>query len=265
MNDRAELQEDPLRSAFVEMLFALAVSQVAIYAADLVTVSDSWFQRVPAVGHLVLGLMVIAASWLGWRQSVSQGMKQPVHHIFSLPFVGLMLDVLLVVFYFILVRSVELKQMNDRTILATPSASPESLWLASIFVVYALWDILADVLVSGSIPPGSRPERARKTVLTLIVSAGASIISAVLAYFVLRTAKNTTDVAGVLLLDGALLSLVLLFRMLKIWEHPVAKWLRVSDCNGFRKPRKAQGNEPTWAVALTVLYGLCVGIARIAF
>lgn len=254
--------EDPLRFAFVEMLFALAVSQVAVYAADLVTVDESWPHRASAIGHLFLALMVIAASWLGWRQSVSGGMKERVQHLFTLGFVGLMFDVVLVILYFILVRSVELVVFDNRVNLGPPSAVPESIWVTSIFAVYAVWDVLADVCVTGAIPQGPIPKRILKTIGTVVVSTGASVICAVLAYLVFVVAHSVSASATeVLLLDGALVSLVLLFRAIKIYEHPVAKLLCVTDCNGFAQPRKASGREPGWAFALTLTYVLCVTLA----
>jgi hypothetical protein len=82
------------------MLFALAVSEVAIHAADLVSASGNLSDKLPALTHLVVGLVLIAASWVGWRRSVSPGMKERVEYVFSLPFIGLLLDVLLVILYF---------------------------------------------------------------------------------------------------------------------------------------------------------------------
>lgn len=118
--------EDPLRYAFVEMLFALAVSQVAIHAADLVGIQSSLLEKLPGFAHLTLGLIVIAASWVGWRQSQSPGMKEQIRSLFSVRFVGLLIDVLLVILYFILVRSVEIEQKSGATVHTSASALPES-------------------------------------------------------------------------------------------------------------------------------------------
>lgn len=112
--------EDPLRYAFVEMLFALAVSQVAVHAADLVGISSTLLEKLPGFAHLALGLIVIAASWVGWRQSQSPGMKEQIRSLFSVRFVGLLIDVLLVILYFILVRSVEIEQRAGATVHGSP-------------------------------------------------------------------------------------------------------------------------------------------------
>jgi hypothetical protein len=207
--------------------------------------------------------MVIAASWLGWRQSVSHGMKERVQYLFTLGFVGLMFDVVLVILYFILVRSVELVTLDNQANLGPPSAVPESIWVTAIFAVYAVWDVLADVCVTGAIPSGPIIKRILKTIGTVVVSTGASVICAVLTYFVFVIAQRiSAGATGVLLLDGALLALVLLFRAIKVYEHPFAKLLCVSDCNGFGQPRKASGREPGWAFALMLTYIVCASLAR---
>ena len=69
---------------------------------------------------------------------------------FSIPFLGLLLDVFLVILYFIIVKLVEMEQKDGRVVLAAPTAKPEASWLCVVFITYALWDILADVLSEGS-------------------------------------------------------------------------------------------------------------------
>jgi hypothetical protein len=80
---------DPLREGFVAMLFALAIAQVAINAAAVFAVSAALESKLAASAHLIVALLLIACSWVGWRQSRSP---------------GLLLDVLLVVLYFIIVQ-----------------------------------------------------------------------------------------------------------------------------------------------------------------
>ena len=133
--------EDPLRFTFVEMLFALAVSQVAMSAADLAGLAKS-SAELPSLAHLVLCLFVIATSWVGWRRSQSPGAKPPIASIFSIRFGELLLDVLLVIFYFILVKSIEIEQVLGNPKLSAPSANPEALWISLIFVVYVAWDLI---------------------------------------------------------------------------------------------------------------------------
>src|SRR5262245_7337005 len=128
-------REDALRSAFVEMLFALAVSQVAIHAADVLAIRAAWQDKMPAIAHLAVCLVLIAASWLGWRQSVSPGMREKVQYLFSIPFVGLLLDIFLVILYFIVVRNVEIEQVGVETKLTPATAAPEALWLCVVFGV----------------------------------------------------------------------------------------------------------------------------------
>ncbi len=144
-------QERFLRVLFVEMLFALAASQVAIKAADLQSVAASLCEKMPAILHLTLGLSLIALSWVGWQRSVERSMpeKEEVKYWFSYAFVGLNFDVLLVTLYFIVVRNVEIKETNDIFKLSDASAVPESFWILIVFVAYAIWDFVGDVLESA--------------------------------------------------------------------------------------------------------------------
>ena len=76
MADQEQEREGHLREAFVEMLFALAVAQVGINAADLAEFEAPWQSKLPALAHLTVGLMLIAASWLGWKLSASWRKRQ---------------------------------------------------------------------------------------------------------------------------------------------------------------------------------------------
>src|SRR5882672_6868901 len=140
VNSTAE--EDILRLNFVEMLFALAVGQVAIHVADVVSVTAPLWDKAPALAHLVVGLVLISASWVGWRQSNSPGMKEKIRHLFSLAFLGLLVDVVLVIVYFIIVRHVEIEQIGGIPILTAPTAVPEALGLCVVFGIYFFWDLV---------------------------------------------------------------------------------------------------------------------------
>jgi len=192
-NEAGAIGEDLLRSAFVEMLFALAVSQVAIHAADLVNVDALWQDKMPAFAHLVVGLILIAASWLGWRQSASPGMKEDrVQYLFSLSFCGLLLDVLLVILYFIIVRNVEIEQKGGESTLGPATAAPEALWLCVVFGVYAFWDLLADVFSPGCIPKTSFPRMAWKALRLAFASMFTSVVCLVLCTLVYVVANKRT-------------------------------------------------------------------------
>ena len=263
-NGNSGTEEDVLRLNFVEMLFALAVGQVAINAADVVSITAALSAKAPALAHLGVGLILISASWVGWRQSKSPGMKDKVKYLFSLAFLGLLLDVILVIIYFIVVRHVEIDQINGVPSLTEPTAVPEALGLCVVFGVYAFWDLVADVLSPGCIPKWTYGEgkprgwRLWKTVRAIIVSMIASLICLSLSYLVYSVAATRREISQVVLLDGALVVLILFFRVVKAIENPLSEWLRVKDCKAFQQPREIQKGTPYLGVVLAALYFACV-------
>ena len=245
-------QELFLRLAFVEMLFALAASQVAIKAADLQGVTASLCEKMPAILHLVLGLSLIALSWVGWQKSVERNepVKEKVKYWFSLAFLGLILDVFLVTLYFIVVRNVEIRETNGIFELSDASAVPESYWIIIVFLVYAAWDILGDVLESA-------PD-IWTAIKLAVVCVPASLVCAVLSYVVYLAATQRLECAQVLYLDGALLCVVFLFRNLKVIEEPLAQWFKVTDSKPFKKPRERSKCDPWLCGILFVAYLVCM-------
>src|SRR5436190_18185099 len=83
-----------LHREFVGMLFALAVAQVAVEAAVIVNSAAPTPTKAPALMHLILALLVIATSWVGWGRSDYS--LSPVKSVFSGHFVELLIDVWLV-------------------------------------------------------------------------------------------------------------------------------------------------------------------------
>lgn len=225
--------EDPLRYTFVEMLFALAVGQIAIHTADFLSVETSPMQLLPAAMHLVVSLLVIGTSWIGWRQSMSPGMKQQIQSIFSRRAIGLLLDVLLVILYFILVRSVELQQKDGNTILTPASARPEAKWLACVFCIYIVWDLLADVFSPNCLTKTGLFGIAFQALRVGVVSVAASVFCLGMTLLVLSYASEGLLPIQVVLLDCALMMIVVLFRVLKVFEPPFAKLVQVQDCHAF--------------------------------
>jgi hypothetical protein len=252
--------EDPLRYAFVEMLFALAISQVAISVADLTLVTGTFDKTCAAWAHLGLSLIVIGASWVGWRLSQSPGMKAQIGSIFSRRAFGLLLDVILVILYFVLARSVELKQDNGVTTLTPASASVDARWVAAIFCVYVVWDLFADVF-----SPGSLTETGWKGVWQAVrvacASTAASAVCVGLSLAVMTLSTNVTEPTRVALFDGGLISIVLLFRALKAFENAFAGLLGVGACKAFQSGRSVSSRPVVLALALLAIGTLCVALA----
>ena len=244
------------------MLFALAISQVAIHAADLVRINADLSSKLPALAHLTVALLLISASWVGWRQSVSPGMKEArVKYMFSLPFVGLLLDVFLVIVYFVVVRSVEIDEKDGTRVLTTPSAVPEAQWIVVVFGIYVLWDLVTDVLSPECIPTDLRRlQWLSKLARAAITSVYCSLLCLGLATVVLILAEGNRSSAEVLLLDVMLLSTILFFRTIKVTEGFWASALNVEDCKAFSKRREAAGNENLWSLVLGFSYVLCLAL-----
>ncbi len=190
-------KKDPkLRHEFVGMMFAVAIGEVGLQTATLVR-AGNWVHFLPAYSHLLLATMIIATSWVGWTLSHSRGGQKDVESIFEWEFMVLLLDVALVIIYFILVRSVDI--VGDDPVRLSASARPEVFWILIIFWIYFVWDFPTKW-------PLSRPEN-----LVRVVATGTCLVLA----YVVRSFVQDADPPHVLTADLALLSLVLLFRALK--------------------------------------------------
>jgi hypothetical protein len=197
--------EPKLRHEFVGMMFALAIGEVAVQASVLVR-AGSWMHFLPAYSHLFLAAIVIAASWVGWTLSPSPGARQDVRNVFQFSFVVLLLDVFLVVVYFILAKTVDIA--GEGTTKLNASARPETFWILVIFGAYFVWDVITKIVIYLLEHRGEG--WARKY--------GSRMVPTVICFVMLWVAKpvlERADAPHVLSADLALLSLVLLFRALK--------------------------------------------------
>lgn len=143
------MNEKPtLRFSFVGMLFALAISQVGIEASNFYT-GDLRISEYPYFfTQLLLGTYIISSSWIGWQKSNSFGNTLIVNNVFSLSFLILLVDIFLVICYFIVVKGVEQPMLTTTRNykLAAPEASTEAFWSFIIFAFYFLWDICTKLI-----------------------------------------------------------------------------------------------------------------------
>ncbi len=150
MNDshsehRPSKRQPRLRHEFVGMMFAITIGEVGLQAAALVQVGH-WAHFLPAYGHLFLATVVVATSWVGWSVSAAPGAREDVHGVFQWEFLVLLLDVSLVIAYFILVRTTNLGK--ETTPPRTDPASTVAAWVLVIFILYLAWDFLTKVIIS---------------------------------------------------------------------------------------------------------------------
>ena len=129
-----------LRHESVGMMFAVAIGEVGVQTASLVRAGD-WVHFLPAYSHLFLTTIVIATSWVGWTLSPAPGARRDVRSLFNRDFLVLLVDVFLVVVYFILAKTVDLA--GEKELQLNASARPETLWILVIFGTYIFWDVLS--------------------------------------------------------------------------------------------------------------------------
>ena len=186
------------------MMFAVTIGEVGLQVAALVQ-AGHWAHSLPSYSHLFLATVVIATSWVGWTLSVAPGARRDVGGIFQWEFLVLLLDVTLVIVYFILARSVD------------APASTIAFWILVVFYLYLGWDILTKVILyikykKESTDLGKSWED--RWLQNHFVRMLPTVICLVLASAIKRRIESA-DRPHLLTADVALLSLVLLFRALK--------------------------------------------------
>lgn len=197
--------EPKLRHEFVGMMFAVAIGEVGMQTANLVQ-AHNWVHFLPAYSHLLLATVLIATSWVGWTLSPSPGARTDVNKVFEWEFFVLLLDVLLVVIYFILARSVDIT--GEKEIKLNASAAPEAFWVFVVFCVYLVWDLVTKVSLY------TKRKRSEPWFRNYGVRIVPTLVCLILAYVTKRLVEGA-DPPHVLTADLALISLVLLFRALK--------------------------------------------------
>jgi hypothetical protein len=212
----AEKEEPKLRHEFVALMFAIAAGEVGLQVAGLIAQSEDWHCLLPAYSHLALAMIVIAASWVGWTVSPSPGGRKDVTKVLESEFVVLLIDVACVVCYFILARQVDFRPSeNGHPAEYHPSAKPESHWIFIIFCLYLFWDAWTKVVVHFV---GRRFKSTKDDVKWYpyyFVRFFPTLICLGLAYWAWTRFNGQLSAAQVVIADGALLMLVLLFRALK--------------------------------------------------
>ena len=241
------------------MMFAITIGEIGLQTAALVH-STHLVHYLPAFFHLVLATIVVAASWVGWSRSLGPSRKD-VNEVFEWPFVVLLLDMVMVVTYFILVRTVDSSDHNHDVLKASTVAG----WHVLIFVWYILWDVVTKFLIIDRQPgvtwlrawrelAGEVLEERRERQLRAIPTVICLILSIVLWY-----AFDQADYEHYLTADIALLSVVLLFRALKSLFPAI--WQSKADHRA-KKPRELLYR---WAWTIACVGGLVVGTWMTAY
>ena len=143
-----------LRILFVQMLFALSIGQVAIRVGDLVESSPNFLDTIwntPYVyTHLILCVALLSTSWVGWYSSNSLDDSEKVNSIFSKEYLILLIDLSLVICYFVIIRGSEVNNITHK--IDVPNVSNETFWTMIIFIIYFVWDIFTKLIKQKYIP-----------------------------------------------------------------------------------------------------------------
>jgi len=205
-----------LHLTFVEMLFALAIGQIAIDLSKLIDYqllsTQTFWAVVPAYSHLMLAFVVVSTSWVGWRNSRFCGTQ--IKDVFTLDYFELAIDIGLVVMYFILARAVEIPDSPDNSF--SPNASFETKTVAIIITTYLLWDLIS-----------CRAKFKEKFTQRLWVSVCCTVISWLLVLYGIGGAGT---VSAVLFADLCLIALILTFRAMKrndLSKHNRKSWVLI--------------------------------------
>jgi hypothetical protein len=199
------------RFIFVQLLFSLTAAEIGREVADLVLRGPPFGEALAAYAHLFLATAVVITSWVGWTVSAAS-LRLKVNLVFSWEFVVLLIDVVLVILYFLLVRGAEIPRPGEPVV---PSSWNEATAVACIFFFYFVWDVLTKAVIPGD-QQGVRTPFFRRLVSGPMAKRGwisfVCMVFGILAWIFLHSASSKV---GVLLVDASLLCLVLLFRAMK--------------------------------------------------
>lgn len=206
-----------LRFIFVQLLFSLAIGQAAIKIGDLVIENFPFYEYHYVYFHLVLSIVVLSTSWVGYQ--ISSATQNPLISIFSIQYVILIIDIFLVICYFIIVRGAEMSNYAEQGVTKAlkPNIQIETLWFMLVFIGYFIWDMLTKIPDVKYIEENGKYKK--RTKLSLVEFGERAWITLIclglssLVYF--TTLQNEITPIKATLIDIALISLCFLFRGLK--------------------------------------------------
>ena len=213
-------KEANLRQIFVQMLFALAVGQVALKCGELINLKGfnnilgSIKQYHYIYSHLMLCVVILTTSWVGWQISQSIGNTGKINSIFSLQYLILLVDIFLVLSYFVIVRGAEI-DFGSHTVKG-PSIFPEATWSMIIFYTYIFWDFITKgVTISYVLREDGTYKRTRKLTFGPFFFRTWQTILCLLLTMIINYCTTPNTPIKVTMLDVCLIMIFLIFRGLK--------------------------------------------------
>jgi 5-methylthioadenosine/S-adenosylhomocysteine deaminase len=135
--------EKDIRWLIVGFLYAVAIAEVAVQSAKLASYEGNRKPYLPAIFHLVLITVVITTSWVGWTMAISRESSHIEHHltkVFSWQYCLLLIDVGLLISYFIIAKKLEMPEPEDGQ--SRTREEKTTFWLMIVFFGYCLWDFV---------------------------------------------------------------------------------------------------------------------------
>ncbi len=149
MTKNSNNESTKLRFDFIGMAFALALGQVGIEIGEFYSAGLSLRKYPHVLFQLLLGTYIIASSWVGWNKSRSKGNLETIDNTFGKPFLLLLIDLFLVICYFIIIKGVEKPYLEDN-MNSNITAKPELFWSMVIMATYFIWDIVSKLISFNS-------------------------------------------------------------------------------------------------------------------
>jgi hypothetical protein len=200
--------EPKIRHEFVAIIFALAASEVASQA--VARLQSPFSEDAAGWAHLVLMLMMIAASWVGWSNAHLKSEQRDATKVWSPEFFLLLADVTIVIVYFMMVkgwlRGTPANDAGASDFTGRPDEffRSDTFGMVLVFGCYFIWDLIVARI-------GHLGERWR-----LIISTTCLALCFGVWFFLHHQMSTRAVVAG----DFALLGIVLLFRA---WQENLYK------------------------------------------
>ena len=265
-----------LQHAFVAVLFALAATMIAETAAAVLFEwkrSGPFPSMWPLLSHAALSLGVVAMSWVEWSRFVvvQEGLNEDhLETAIQSRFFLLIVDVVIVILYFLLAR--EGRPSVDSSLLGLstsglvdfiPDPKATAFWCMMIMLSYLAYDLFCNVIQKGvstlysgqGESPWSAVRRKKwrsQRIADLLVGLFASACVALYMFALYLLTPDGMPAMGSIWLYVALLGAFSGFRLLKLFEHGLAKLLTHGDPDYFAPRKYGRISAALWGTVLVV-------------
>lgn len=126
--------EDRVGITFVDVLFALVVAEI------MSPLRRYWTLPGTAFSHLAVAMVLTLGSWIGYHLSANRPQYAP--KFFNLPLLQILLDVAMVIVYWMTATTAPLPEHVAYIDVPAPVASalPESILVSAALLLYVFWD-----------------------------------------------------------------------------------------------------------------------------